>query len=76
MPRPPEQMTSAPDVPVADVEAHLKPTMNGPGGYGVVNGRPYGEQLAKEREETAMTHRFVPGAVSRLRAATRRALGR
>jgi len=45
------------------------------GGYGIHEGRPYGDALVDEAAVFEREHRFTPGA-EKLRAATRRALGR
>lgn len=72
-------MTTTPqNVPVTDLEGPLKGfgTLDGPELRGVIGGRPYGEQIENERRDIARTYRFRPGAAARVRAATRRALGR
>lgn len=45
-------------------------------GRGVVGGKPYGEQLQTERAEMDLRWKLLPGHGSRLRGATRKALGR
>jgi hypothetical protein len=45
-------------------------------GRGIEGGIPYGEQLQKERDEVQKMHGFRPGVAAKVRAATRRALGR
>lgn len=45
-------------------------------GRGVKGGVPYGQQLLAEDKEMARNYKFRPAAAARLRAATRRALGR
>lgn len=67
-------------VPQVDPEDHVKGTEAGPllsrQGRGVKNGIPYGEQLQTEAREVRDMYPFNPGLVNRLRAATRKALGR
>ncbi len=72
-------MTTTPqNVPVTDVDGHLKGygTLDGPEPRGVQDGRPYGEQLENERADIARTYRFRPAAAARLRGATRKAFRR
>lgn len=66
---------------VAMVKANLTgETTHGPllntAGRGVVNGRPYGEQLQTEYAELNEIYRYRPAIAARLRAATNAALGR
>lgn len=48
----------------------------GPGGYGVVGGVPYGNSLQSELGTLQRRYRMQPRVYARLRAATRKALGR
>ena len=50
--------------------------LNGPQGYGVVNGAPYGQNLQTELGALQDRYRLQPGVYARLRAATKAALGR
>ena len=50
--------------------------LNGPAGYGVVNGAPYGQNLQAELGALQDRYRLQPGVYARLRAATKKALGR
>lgn len=45
-------------------------------GRGVKNGIPYGEQLLKEQQEVHEMYAARPDAEAKLRAQTRKALGR
>lgn len=66
----------APVVPIEGVDTQLKGTgLMSSAGRGVKNGIPYGEQLQTEQQQVEKMHRF-DGKAGRLRAATRRALGR
>lgn len=73
-----DQPRRARNVPTADPGVNIfgDDSLRSPEGRGVVGGRPYGEQLDTERRETAAMHKFNPSGLARLRAATRRALGR
>lgn len=46
------------------------------GGYGLVNGKPYGNALQGELGALQSKYRLRPRVYARLRAATRKALGR
>jgi hypothetical protein len=72
------QPAGDPGVPVDNVSVALTGTgtLLDRNGRGARNGRPYGEQLETEAREVAIRYRFWPGAAGRLRAATRKALGR
>ena len=47
-----------------------------PGGYGVINGAPLGDAYRTQLAELARRNALQPAAFAKLRAATRRALGR
>lgn len=65
------------DVPVTDPRVELGlGGIFGPGGYGVVGGRPYGTRLRDEARTHARQWKFSPAVAGRMRAATRQALGR
>lgn len=63
-------------VPIADQHRFDGDGLLNSAGRGVVNGRPYGQQLQTEIRELNRAYLFRPAAAAKLRAATKRALGR
>jgi hypothetical protein len=67
---------TTPSEPIIDGERLLRPAGLLDPDYGQVNGHLVGKNLAAEKDALRQQYALQPGPLGRLRAATRKALGR